>query len=237
MNDEANVGQDDVAAYLRDNPDFLKDNPEILKDLNPPSRWGGGDNVVDMQTAMLDRLRDESENLKDAANLLISTTRSNMLIQTRTHAAVIAILGSDSFDKLVHVVCHDMPLLLDVDAVSLCFETGDQGHPELGDGDIKWLAPGSVDRILGGADEFAKLLEHTSDDGAVFGAAAGLVKSAALARIQLGGRLGSKDGFGLMAFGARNRGSFHSGQGTDLLIFIARVLEMALLRWLPSNQT
>ncbi len=236
MSGETLFDKDDVAAYLRDNPDFLKNNPDLLDTLNPPSRWEGDGNVVDMQTVMLDRLRDESENLKDAANLLISTTRSNMLIQTRTHASVIAILGADSFEKLVHVVCYDMPLLLDVDAVSLCFETGDKGHSELGENDIKWLAPGSVDKILGGADEYAKLLEHTSDDGTVFGEAAGLVKSAALARLQLGDRLGGENGFGLMAFGARNRGSFHGGQGTDLLTFIARVLEISLLRWLPTKQ-
>ncbi len=236
MNESGSIDEDEIAAYLRDNPDFLKDNPNLMDILNPPSRWKGDGNVVDMQSVMLDRLRNESENLKDAANLLISTTRSNMLIQTRTHASVIAILGADSFEKLVHVVCYDMPILLDVNAVSLCFETGEKGHPDLGENDIKWLAPGSVDKMLGGPGEFAKLLEHTSDDSKVFGESAGLVKSAALARLQIGERLDNAGSFGLMAFGARNRGSFHGGQGTDLLLFISRVLEISLLRWLPTNQ-
>ena len=59
--------------------------------MTPPIRWSG-DKVVDMQSFMLDRLRGEQADLKeDAANLLISTTRANMMIQTRTHAAAIAL--------------------------------------------------------------------------------------------------------------------------------------------------
>ncbi|MBT7266353.1 MAG: DUF484 family protein, partial [Rhodospirillaceae bacterium] len=177
-----------VTEYLRENPDFLVDNPDLLDVLAAPTRWedGDGGNVVDMQTSMLDRMRDESTNLKDAANLLISTTRSNMMIQTRTHAAVIAILGADNLERLVHVVCFDLPLLLDIDAASLCLETGEEGFPELGDTDIRWFGAGTVDKVLGGPDEFAKLIEHTKDDGAVFGEAAGIVKSAALGRLQPG---------------------------------------------------
>jgi len=222
-----------VTEYLKENPEFLIENPDLLEVLSPPSRWEDGEagNVVDIQTSMLDRMRDESTNLKDAANLLISTTRSNMMIQTRTHAAVIAILGADSLDRLVHVVCFDLPLLLDIDAASLCLETGEEGFPELGDTDIRCFAPGTVDKVLGGPDEFAALIEHTKDDGSVFGEAAGIVKSAALGRLQPGYGIPN----GLLALGSRNRGAFHGGQGTDLLIFITRVLELTLSRWLSTK--
>ena len=222
-----------VTEYLKENPEFLIENPDLLEVLSPPSRWEDGEagNVVDMQTSMLDRMRDESTNLKDATNLLISTTRSNMMIQTRTHAAVIAILSADSLDRLVNVVCFDLPLLLDIDAASLCLETGEEGFPELGDTDILWFAPGTVDKVLGGPDEFATLIEHTKDDGSVFGEAAGIVKSAALGRLQPGYGIPN----GLLALGSRNRGAFHGGQGTDLFIFITRVLELTLNRWLSTK--
>ncbi len=222
--------EDQVEDFLRDHPDFLIQHPALLDVMTPPMRWSG-DKVVDMQSFMLDRLRNEQDDLKDAANLLISTTRANMMIQTRTHAGVIALLGAEDLEKLIHVICFDLPLLLDVDAVSLCFETGDKGHPGLGNSDIHWFAPGTIDKVLGGTKEVAKLLEHTSDDGAVFGEAAGIVQSAALARIGPGGSLPA----GLLALGSKTRGAFHGGQGTDLLIFLARVLENCLLRYFPAE--
>ncbi len=215
-----NLDPADVIDYLRAHPDFLTENPELLDVMTPPMRWSG-DKVVDIQTYMLDRLKNESDDLKDAANLLISTTRANMMIQTRTHASVIALLGADTFEKLVHVTCFDLPLLLDVDAVSLCFETGETGQTQLGASDIRWFAPGTVNKVMGSEDDFAKLLEHTSDDGSVFGEAAGIVRSAALARIGPG-KMAPR---GLLALGSRTKGAFHGGQGTDLLVFLARVLD------------
>ena len=119
-----------------------------------------------------------------------------------------------------------MPLLLEVDAVSLCFETGDTGHPGLGSMDIRWFSPGTINTVLGSGEHYAKLLEYTSDDGSVFGEAAGIVQSAALARVGPGGTFPA----GLLALGSRTRGAFHGGQGTDLLIFLTRVLENCLLR-------
>ena len=66
------------------------------------------------------------------------------------------------------------------------------------------------------------------DDGQVFGEASGLVKSAALARIQPGNGIPAA----MLALGARDRGGFHSGQSSDLLTFLARVTEMCVHRWL-----
>ena len=225
LNQSNPITEDQVEDFLRDHPDFLTQHPALLDVMTPPMRWSG-DKVVDMQSFMLDRLRGEQVDLKDAANLLISTTRANMMIQTRTHAAAIALLEAEDKEKIIHTTCFDLPLLLDVDAVSLCFETGATGHPDLGSMDIRWFAPGTIDTVLGNREDYAKLLEYTSDDGSVFGEAAGIVQSAALARVGPGGTLPP----GLLALGSRTRGAFHGGQGTDLLIFLTRVLENCLLR-------
>ncbi len=223
-----------VSGYLRENPDFLVEHPDLLNILAPPSRWEGGDggNVVDMQTSMLDRMRDESTDLKDAANLLISTTRSNMMIQTCTHAAVIAILSADSLERLVQVVCCDLLLLLDIDAASLCLETGEENFKSLDETKIRWISTKAVNKVLGGAEEPIQLIEHTKDGGGVFGEAAGLVKSAAFCRLQLGFGIPN----GLLALGSSKKGAFHSGQGTDLLIFLTRVLELTLDQWLAKKK-
>lgn len=229
MNKTDKISEKQVEAYLKEHPDFLTQHQSLLDFLTPPMRWSG-DKVVDLQSYMLDKLRDEQDDLKDAANLLINTTRENMLIQTRTHAGVIAMLESNTLENLIHVISMDMPMLLDVDAVSLCFETGGEDFGEVDNPGLRWFAPNTVKKVLGSDNEFAKLLEHTSDDGSVFGEAAGIVRSAALARI------GPQKGLpsGLLALGSRTKGSFHGGQGTDLLMFLARVLEHCLLNLLKK---
>ena len=218
-----------ISQYLRENPDFLIDNPELLEVLSFPNRWknGEGGNVVDLQTSMLGRMRDESATLKDATNLLISTTRSNMMIQTRTHAAIIAILGAESLKKLLHVVLYDLPLLLDIDATSICMEKEKNISSSVDESDIRWLSLGSINKILGGPDKFTKLVEQRDHEDNIFGGASGIVNSAALCRFR--SNYGIPDG--LLALGSRNRGAFHNGQGTDLLIFLTRVLELSLYRW------
>ena len=40
---------------------------------------------------------------------------------------------------------------------------------------------------------------------------------------------------GILALGARERGAFHPGQGSDLVNFLARVAELSLRRWLPRG--
>ena len=221
----------EVESYLRNNPNFLVDHPKLLDVMTPPMRWSG-DKVVDLQSYMLDKLRSERGDLKDASKLLINTTRANMLIQTRTHASVIALLNASDLNTLSHVVCFDLPMLLDIDAVSLCFETRKKNTFKLADTDIRWFAPGTIDKVLGDENEHAKLLEHTSDDGAVFGEAAGIVSSAALARIGQNTTLPN----GLLALGSKTVGKFHGGQATDLLLFLARVLEYCLIRYFPVTK-
>jgi uncharacterized protein YigA (DUF484 family) len=225
---DASPSCEQVEAFLRANPGFLAERPDLISVLTPPSRWDGGA-VVDFQSVMVQRLREESRDLRDAANLLISTTRSNMIVQTRTHAAVMALLGADGFERLAHVVRHDLPLLLDVDTVSLCFESASSSLPDFAD--VRWLPLGSIADVMGGDSEtFHRLLEDVQDDGRVFGEASGLVKSAALARIQPGNGIPAA----MLALGARDRGAFHSGQSSDLLTFLARVTEMCVHRWLPE---
>ena len=71
--------EEQVETYLKNHPDFLTQHQSLLDLMTPPMRWSG-DKVVDLQSYMLDRLRGEQDDLKDAANLLISTTRANMIL-------------------------------------------------------------------------------------------------------------------------------------------------------------
>lgn len=224
-NPQAPLSADQVIAYLVAHPDFLTCHPELLKTLTPPSRWRG-DSVVDMQSYMVDTLKGEMEGLRSCAQEVIETSRSNMANQSRTHAAVLSLLAAADMERLSRMISDDLPVVLDVDVAVVGIE-----WPELPQGldDIRPLKSGDVDRLVGTNQEAALLATmdgDLTDDGAVFGNAAALVKSAALARMMVD----PPGATGLLALGSRHERAFHGGQGTELLRFLARVIERCLAR-------
>ena len=221
---DSDLTDEQVAAYLRDHPDFFTQRAALLQIMTPPARWSG-DTVVDMQRYMVESLRGEIAGLRDCANEVIETSRANLAIQSRTHAAVLALVAAPDLDQVIHAVCDDLPILLDVDVAVLSIEPG--AGLELMIGGLGRLQSGDVDRFVGPGRDVA-LYREMRDDGLLFGPAAGLVRSAALARIRCG-----EDGrMGLLSFGSRREGAFHPGQGTELLRFLAKVVEMCLVRML-----
>ncbi len=216
--------EDEIAEYLRHHPDFLVRHPEILEAMEVPGRWGD-DGVVDMQQFMLQRLRAEINDLRNSTLEVIETSRSNMSSQTRAHASILAILAAGDFEQMVRVVTYEMPLLLDVDVVTIGFEPAVPPMPDLASAEINEFPRGAIDEWLGDGKNVA-LVRDLSDDGTIFGSGAGLVRSAALARIQPG-RITPT---GMLALGSRGN-AFHPGQGTELIRFLARMLERCVHRW------
>ncbi|MBT6093498.1 MAG: DUF484 family protein [Rhodospirillaceae bacterium] len=234
---EDEVDEAAVLAFLARNPDFLASHPDVLAGMAAPGRWSG-DGVVDMQQFLINRRESEMDELRDAAQDVIETSRSNMSVQTRTHGAVLSLLNARAWEDVLRVVTQDWPLLLDVDAVSLGFEVapgpgdrlGERPDERLMQNDIRQLPAGYVDRVLEGDSEVA-LFRQISDDGTLFAAAAGLVNSAALARIHAGPGWPT----GMLALGGRVD-TFRPGQGTELLSFLSRVLESCLARLMEAEQ-
>ncbi len=222
------LSEDQVSDFLSDHPDFLARNPDILKSMIAPSRWSG-DGVADMQQFMLEQLRGEIDNLRDCAQDVIETSRTNMSVQTRTHTAVLAMLSATNFEQLSRVIAEDFPLLLDIDVAVIGFEPANSPGIDMNSPVIRKFNPGDVERILG-PDQDVALARDVADDGFIFGEGAGLVHSAALARL----RPGHRSPAGLLALGSRGS-TFYPGQGTELIGFLARVLERCIDRWLVTK--
>lgn len=216
-----------VAAYLRRNPDFLLRHTELVYALSPPSRWPDAGGVVDLQVFMIDRLKEEIDRIKGAAEHLIHTSRSNMSTQNRTHEAVLALLDAETLGDLAQVVAEDLPPMLDVDVACLCFEETSRPLPVLAVPGVLRLPEGCVERMMGGEDHDCALAEQMPGDPLVFGDGAGLVQSSALVRLAAGGDCPP----GVLGLGSRHGRTFHSGQGTELITFLSRVAETCLRRF------
>ncbi|CAA7623513.1 DUF484 family protein [Magnetospirillum sp. UT-4] len=221
------LSDEQVVAYLRRHRDFLLRHPELAAVLAPPSRWPEADGVVDLQAYIIERLNEEIDRIKGTAEHLIHTSRSNMSTQNRTHQAVLVMLTAADMAGLARAVADDLPAMLDVDVGMLCFEECDRALPALAAPGIQRLPRGRVAALMGGPDRDCALNEQMPGDPAVFGDGAGLVVSSALVRVSPGG--GCPDG--VLALGSRHHRTFHSGQGTELIIFLARVAETCIRRF------
>jgi uncharacterized protein YigA (DUF484 family) len=220
------LGAAAVADYLRRHPDFLTEHPELIPTLTPPE-LRRGEGVVDMQHFMLQRLRTELARTKNQQRALIATSRSNLTSQNRIHSAALAIVAATSFEQLIQTVTTDLALLLDVDVVTIGVESSASAQPRLPLHGIQILRRGMVDDLLG-VERAAMLRADTHGDPAVFGSAAGLVRSEALLRLSVS----EHAPVGLLCIGTRKPGRFHPGQGTELLSFLARILELTIAAWL-----
>ena len=234
--DGAAAGEDgglsdrDVADYLAEHPDFLLRHPELLRRLTPPSRFEAetdGAEVVDMQGFMVSRLQADLARFRDSQDELIQSARSNLSSQKQIHDAALAVLDARDLEELIHVVTRDLPMALDVDAISICVERDGDAAGESRVGGMFVLLPGDIDAALGG-DRTVLLRERAEGSEAFFGPAAALVRSDALVRLHLTGTAPEA----MMALGSREAGRFHPGQGTELLAFLSEVIAGCLRRWL-----
>lgn len=218
--------ENQVADYLRRHPDFIAKHPDLLGQLTPPERRQG-DNVVDMQSYMIEHLRSELGGVRQDQAALIETSRGNMSIQARVHEAVIALLNAASFEQFVETLTTDLALKLGVDIVSLCVEqeTPPVGRTRTG---VRFLTPGSVGNLFG-AEEEILLRANSRGEAAIYGRAGRhLVRSDALLRLEIS----DTAPVGLLALGSRDEGHFSPHQGTELLTFLGKAIESTARAWL-----
>lgn len=216
-----------VVDYLQQHPDFLHHHPEALENQSAPER-SLGDGVVDFQSAMIARLRADVAGHSDRQRELIDTSRANLTIQARVHECVLALLEARSFEKVIETVATDLTILLDLDVVVLGIESDDEtwSAGEAGQG-LRVVPHGTVDALLGDAGDLI-LGSGVENRAEAFGEAADLVRSAALVRLEISPTTPAA----FIAFGSRDPEKFHPGQATELIGFLAAVLESVIRGWL-----
>jgi hypothetical protein len=222
---QSRITDADIAAWLVAHPDFLNQHPEVLARLNPPPSTRP-DGVVDLQSFMVERLRAEVERLKGQQRAIISASRANHNSQNRVHAAVLFLLDAEDFEHLIQTITTDLAVLLDLDVVSLLIESNGHDIPQALTSGIRVVDEGFVAHLMGGRD--IVLAGDVKGDEALFGSAAGLVRSHALARLNVS----SETPPCLLALGSREPDMFHDGMRTELMSFMARVMERCIRAWL-----
>ena len=215
-----------VAEFLRRNPDFLARQPELLDVLIPPARQRG-DGVVDLQQFMVERLRNDLVEMAAARDALVTTGRGNLSAQARVHKSILTLLAARTFEHFIETLTTDVAVILDLDVITIGVEQTRDNASHAPTPGVCRLEPNMVDCLIGARQGIA-LRANAAGDPAVFGAGAGLVRSAALIRLSIS----EATPVALLALGSREPGHFQPGQGTELLCFLARVVENSIRGWL-----
>ncbi len=223
------ITPDDVSQFLKDNPDFLVKNEELLSHLTPPSAHDNK-GVVDFQHFMLNRLKNDKERAVKDRKALIEVSRTNMSILNRIHEGVLRLLDSRSLEELLETIITELPLIVDVDMIALIMEADKFEVPHHYSNGIRLAEKGVLSVLIGDKSYVLQAnIVNQNFVASLYGkSAATLIKSHALIRLELLPQSSPT----VIAFASRNPTLFDDNQGTELLRFLAMVIERTLRLWL-----
>jgi uncharacterized protein YigA (DUF484 family) len=209
----AAAGWPSVRAFLKNHPNLLREDPELMSELGLKLNAA---NVVEFGPAALARQIDAHRRENSARLQLEATARANFAAQAQCHAGVIDLLESRSNSDLARRLDETAQLRFGLIAGAVAVE---------GKAPAGWvrLDEGMVDMILG--EDRVSRLGETGFTSVLFPAVTLPVGSVALIRLTLWERPG------LVAFGAADAESFTPEMGSELIAFIARVIERTAERW------
>jgi len=207
-----------VRRFLSDNPDFLRDDGGLLDELGLKVAAG---NVVDFGPAVMARVHAAHQREADQRQQIEETARANFSAQAQTHGAVVDLLDSRNHSDLARRVDDLAQQRFGLAAGIIALETEDR--PPAG---WKMLVEGQVDMILGGQQRLARMGFAPTALG-LFGERSETIKSMAMVRMAIW----EPSREALLAFGSTDPEGFTEDMGTELVAFLARVVERTAERW------
>ena len=215
------VHSEEALAIATKDGDGDSINPEALLD---PAQPDAG--VIDLQNAMVQRLRNQVERLREERGVLIINGRNTLASMIRVHQAILGLLSASSYQDFLERLNTELPHIIDIRVVVLGIERSGPVAvtPELSN--IRLLPDGKVEELFGSQHKLL-LRPNVSGDRHLYGEHAKDVCSDALVRLEIPG----SDYAGVLAFGAEDPDYFSDDQGTELLTFLGRSIETLIGKW------
>ncbi|MCK0153677.1 DUF484 family protein [Alcanivorax sp. S6407] len=222
MTDHSPVSADQVAAYLRDNPEFFEQRPELLELLRLPDSKGQAVSLLERQASIL---RERNTELRDRLNGLLDVARENDHLFDKTRKLTLSLLEARSPEKLFRNLLGSLTDDFRSDRVSLMLY--DREVPILGDlrNQIRCVdstaLPQALNHLLrNGKAVCGAMRQEEMED--LFKEHATDIRSAAMVPLEYQGRLG------LLAIGSKSAMHFRSSLGTLFITHIGQILSRRL---------
>ena len=183
--------------------------------------------VINFEDRAVAKLRARVAAAEEANQDLIAFARGHSGAVASIHEAVVATIEAEGFDHLIHIVTQEWPQILGLDAVAVALFAGDRGVRADASG-LQFVDPRVIRRSLEGLE--GVVLHGVERGHPLFGPACELIRAEALVRLDSEAPLPS----GLLALGQREAQGFETRHGSELLVFLGRVLTRSMGRWLTA---
>jgi uncharacterized protein YigA (DUF484 family) len=183
--------------------------------------------VINFEDRAVAKLRARVAAAEEANQDLIAFARGHSGAVASIHEAVLAAVEAEGFDHLIHIVTQEWPQILGLDAVAVALFVGDKGIRADASG-LQFVNPRVIERSVVGID--GVVLRSARRGHPLFGPACSLIRAEALVRLDSEPPLPS----GLLALGQREAQGFETRHGSELLVFLGRILTRCMGRWLIS---
>ncbi len=215
------MNSEDVAAYLKQHPEFFEQYAEMMAEINIPHPHGG--RTIPISERQILTLREKSKQLEGKLREIIQFGEDNDAIGEKIHRITLALLGAPDLPVTAHLIETHLRDDFSVPHVVLRVwrATGDAG-------DVPGLSSSSEATRV-----FAANLTHphccsqaAADTAALFGESAPLLKSFAYIALRDG------ECFGLLALASEDPHRFYAEMGTLYLSRLGDITAAALARHL-----
>lgn len=210
------MNPDDVAAYLKANPEFFEHYPEVVADVMIPHPHGG--RAISISERQILTLRERARQLEAKLGELIQFGEENDAIGEKVHRLALALLGARDLQAVIDAAGYNLREDFAVPQVAIAL-----WHPAAGK---------EASEATRG---FAAGLQHPycgplamADTAVLFGEAAPMLKSHAYVALR------GQDCFGLLALASEDARRFYPEMGTLYLARIGELVAAGLSRHLDA---
>ncbi|MBB3169692.1 DUF484 family protein [Simiduia aestuariiviva] len=215
---EHTVTDAEVAAYLKQHPDFFERQPDLLAELQLPHDSGNAISLVERQVAVL---RERNMDMRHRLSKLLDNARDNDKLFDKTKRLVLALLEGRKAEDTVNSLFYSFDKDFHIHFTRLILFRPSAG--KLGQARCATLtdAKAPLAKILKSQKALCGQLGN-EEKAYIFGEQAPLVGSAAVVPLIHG------TCFGLLAVGNRDANYYRSSMGTLFLAYIAEILNRTL---------
>jgi uncharacterized protein YigA (DUF484 family) len=226
-----------IRQSIIENPTQLLADNDVVRALVGAEHTQKDRKVVDLRGVLAARLEERLDLLQDTHQDVVAAAYENLAGTNQIHRAALSLLRAGSFGTFVETLGKEFPEILGVEAVHICLEGPDlrAGEPLGPKGPLRQVllglpTEGTFAYFGGEKNSRRKVLLRSAPRAAalIYGNSTTEIRSEAVMRLDLGDDAPN----GMVSLGSDDPYRFSPDKATDLLEFLAEVIDTQMIRWL-----